>query len=226
MCGRFTFTLDPAELREAFPWLSVPEQWKPRYNITPSQPIAVVPNDGENKLNFFTWGLVPSWAKDVNSFNRPINARAEFLIEKAIFRTAFRRKRCLVLADGFYEWQLDTGTKRKTPFFIHLKSGKPFAFAGLWDLWMHSDGSEIRSCAIITTSPNKLMEKIHNRMPVILPPNAYSVWLTPGEANTEALQSLLKPYPAEEMAAYPVSRAVNSPDNDSPQCIQPIAQTE
>jgi putative SOS response-associated peptidase YedK len=181
MCGRFTLVADPNDLREAFPWVNIPDGINPRYNVAPSQPVAVIPNDGKNRLDFFTWGLIPSWAKDPAIGNRMINARAETLIEKPSFRTAFRRRRCLIPADGFFEWKVEPGRKTKTPMYIRLKSGKPFALAGLWERWDSPDGSTIFSCTIITTQPNELMQVIHNRMPVILPPQAYSLWLDPAE---------------------------------------------
>ena len=221
MCGRFTLTADPDQLRAYFPGLAIPEELPPRYNIAPSQPVAVIPNDGKGQLNFFVWGLIPSWAKDPKIGNRMINARAETLAEKPSFRAAFRRRRCLIPADGFYEWRQEPGQKRKTPMFIRLESGQPFALAGLWESWHAPDGSNILSCTIITTQPNDLVEKIHNRMPVILPPESYSLWLEPGEADPERLQALLKPYPASEMMAYPVSTLVNNPSNDLAACIAP-----
>ena len=221
MCGRFTLTVDPGQLQDTFPWVSVPDDISPRFNISPSQPVAVVANDGQNQLDFFVWGLIPSWAKDPQIGNRLINARAETLAEKPSFRTAFRRRRCLVLADGFYEWRQDAGQKSKTPMFIQLKSRQPFAFAGLWEVWHATDGSEIRSCTIITTQPNELMAPIHNRMPVILPSEAYPLWLSSEEKGSADLNPLLVPYPAEQMTAYPVSRLVNSPQNDSPEVILP-----
>ncbi|HEC61303.1 MAG TPA: SOS response-associated peptidase [bacterium] len=223
MCGRFTLTADMNALQESFPWLSIPTGLEPRYNIAPSQPVAVVPNDGVNQMDFFVWGLITSWAKDPRIGNRMINARAETLAEKPSFRAAFRRRRCLVLADGFYEWRKDPGIKTKTPMYLHLKSKEPFAFAGLWEIWHSKDGSEVRSCNIITTQPNSLVQSIHNRMPVILPREAYSKWLKPGEQDPTQLSPLLLPYPAEEMIAYPVSRLVNKPQNDRPQCIIPAS---
>lgn len=227
MCGRFTLTADPNKIRESFPWLNVPEgaqqSIQPRYNIAPTQPVAVVPNDGKNRLNYFTWGLIPSWAKDPEIGNRLINARAETLVEKPAFRAAFRRRRCLILADGFYEWRQEPHTKRKTPMYIRLQSGKVFAFAGLWEDWHAPDGSEILSCTIITSPPNALMEEIHNRMPVILPEESIPLWLDPGEPNLHELQELLKPYTEQEMEAFPVSTAVNSPANESPELILPVA---
>jgi putative SOS response-associated peptidase YedK len=219
MCGRFTLTTNPEQLRAAFFGFTIPDELEPRYNIAPSQPVAVIPNDGKNQLDFFVWGLVPSWAKDPAIGNKMINARAETLSEKPSFRNAFRRRRCLIPADGFFEWRQEPGAKRKTPMYIRLKSSQPFAFAGLWELWSSPDGSKILSCSIITTQPNSLMQDIHNRMPVILPEEAFKAWLEPGEVKTEALQALLAPYPADLMAAFPVSTLVNDPANDDPRCI-------
>lgn len=219
MCGRFTLTADLSVLQENFPFVEMPEGMQPRFNIAPTQPVAVVPNDGRNRLDFFVWGLIPSWAKDPSIGNRLINARAETLLEKPSFRNAFRRRRCLILADGFYEWK--QAERGKTPMYIRLDSGKPFAFAGLWESWNAPDGSNVLSCTIITTEPNDLMATIHNRMPVILPAQAYSTWLEAGETGTEKLVELLKPYPSAEMQAYPVSPLVNSPNNDMPEVIRP-----
>jgi putative SOS response-associated peptidase YedK len=220
MCGRFTLTADLSVLQENFPFVEMPEGMQPRFNIAPTQPVAVVPNDGRNRLDFFVWGLIPSWAKDPSIGNRLINARAETLLEKPSFRNAFRRRRCLVLADGFYEWR--QAERGKTPMYIRLDGGKPFAFAGLWESWNAPDGSNVLSCTIITTEPNDLMATIHNRMPVILPAQAYSTWLEAGETDTKNLIELLKPYPSTEMQAYPVSPLVNSPNNDVPEVIHPI----
>ena len=223
MCGRFTLVADPDELRQAFPWLNLPEDIQPRYNIAPRQPVAVAANDGKNQLDYYTWGLIPSWAKDPQIGSRLINARAETLLEKPSFRNTFRRRRCLILASGFFEWKQQGEKKTKTPYYIHLRSGRPFAFAGLWDVWHASDGSQILSCAIITTEPNAFMAAIHNRMPVILPETAYSLWNSPGEADPKSLLNLLKPYPAAEMDAFPVSKIVNNPENNTPECILPVA---
>jgi putative SOS response-associated peptidase YedK len=223
MCGRFSLVADPDDLREAFPWLNIPTtEMAPRYNIAPSQPVAVIPNDGLHRLDFFSWGLIPSWAKDPSIGNRMINARAETLSEKPSFLAAFRRRRCLIPADGFYEWKAEPGKKTKTPMYIHMKSGGPFAFAGLWESWNSPDGSNIRSCSIVTTTPNALMQKIHNRMPVILPSSSYDLWLEPAEVDPKKLGSLLQPYPEEEMTAYPVSTLVNNPANDMAACIEPL----
>jgi putative SOS response-associated peptidase YedK len=221
MCGRFTLAIDPADLSEAFPGFSFPKEMTPRYNIAPSQPVAVVANNGRRQVEFFQWGLVPSWAQDPSIGNRMINARAESLAEKPSFRTAYKRRRCLILANGFYEWQQVPGGKTKTPMLIRMKSGEPFAFAGLWEVWHPDQDDALLSCTIITTTPNVLMEKIHNRMPVILSPTAYRLWLDPAERAAEELGKLLKPYPASQMAAFPVSRLVNDPKNDSPECVAP-----
>lgn len=222
MCGRFTLTAEISALQESFPWLNIPPEIAPRYNIAPTQAVAVVANDGKNRLDFYNWGLIPSWAKDPEIGNRMINARAETLAEKPSFKAAFRRRRCLILADGFYEWQKQESSKAKIPMYIRLASHESFAFAGLWELWNSKDGSQILSCTIITTEPNELMQSIHNRMPVILPAEAYPTWLEPGEQSLEGLTPLLKPYPAEQMVAYPVSTLVNSPANDLPQVIIPV----
>ena len=225
MCGRFTLTATADEIIESFPNLSVPsgfETQAPRYNIAPSQPIAVVPNTDDYQLDYFVWGLIPFWAKDPKIGNRMINARGETLAEKPSFKAPYKYRRCMILTSGFYEWQKQPDSKSKVPHYIRLKSGKPFAFAGLWDRWNSPDGSEILSATIITTQPNEFVLPIHNRMPVILPSSAYERWLSPGEKPAGELDDLLVPYPADEMEAYPVSTFVNSPKNDSAQCIQPL----
>lgn len=219
MCGRFTLTLEPSDLQDAFPGFTFPGEVVPRYNIAPTQPILAIPNDGTARADFFLWGLIPSWAKDPTIGSRLINARAETLAEKPAFRSAYKYHRCLILTNGFYEWQARPGAKTKVPHFIYLKTGEPFAFAGLWEQWHSSDGSEVRSAAIITTAPNPLMLPIHNRMPVILPRTAYSLWLDPTPHFPVDLNSLLVSYPAEEMEAYPVSTLVNSPGNDGPEIL-------
>ena len=221
MCGRFTLTADAKKLAESFVDFAPPPENPPRYNIAPSQPVAVVANTGDNKIDFFVWGLIPSWAKDPKIGNKLINARSETLAEKPSFRTAYRRRRCLILTDGFYEWRKNPD-KTKTPMYIQLESQEPFAFAGLWEQWYSPHGDEVLSCTIITTQPNEFMSQIHNRMPVILPPEAYARWLDPAEQKPDTLQPLLKPYPAEEMAAYPVSTQVNNPRNNVPDCILPV----
>jgi putative SOS response-associated peptidase YedK len=177
--------------------------------------VAVIPNNNDLHLDFFRWGLIPAWAKDQDIGNRLINARAETLPEKPSFRSALIRRRCLILADGFYEWKSSPGEKLKIPYYIHLSSGRAFAFAGLWDTWKSPGGAPISSCAIITTTPNSLIEPIHNRMPVILPHDSCLGWLKTGDVIPSEVKPLLSPYSAEEMDAYPVSRMVNDPKIDT-----------
>jgi putative SOS response-associated peptidase YedK len=220
VCGRFTLTVDPGDLQDAFPGLTIQVPIMPRYNIAPTQPIAAIANLPDYSLSYYYWGLIPSWAKDPEIGSRLINARSETLAEKPSFRNAYRRRRCLILADGFFEWKPSAEHKSKTPMYIKLKSGRPFAFAGLWEIWSSQDGSQINSCTIITTQPNSLIESIHNRMPVILPAIAYKDWLDPKERSPESLAQWLTPFPVEDMVAYPVSRLVNSPKIDVPECIK------
>ena len=221
MCGRFTLTVDPADLQANFGNYHFPPQFAPRFNIAPTQPVLAIPNDGGNQANFFVWGLIPSWAKDPSIGNRLINARGETLAEKPSFRGSYKYKRCLILADGFYEWKKQPGTKTKVPHFIHMKNRHPFAFAGLWDEWHSPDGSQIRSCTIVTVEPNEVMAQLHNRMPVILPHDAYAQWLDSKPQPPESLDPLIPPYPADEMAAHPVSILVNNPKNDRAECVVP-----
>jgi len=222
MCGRFALTVGPAELKDAFPDFNFPMQFNPRYNIAPTQPVLVIPNDGTGLADFYVWGLIPSWAKDSTIGNRMINARAETLAEKPSYRGPLKYHRCIIPATGFFEWQAQTAGKPKIPHLIRLKSGQPFVFAGLWEDWHSPDGSNIKSCTIITTQPNELMAPIHNRMPVILPPDAYAQWLDNSPHQAADLLPLLASYPAEEMVAYPISTLVNSPFNDRPEILDPV----
>ena len=223
MCGRFTLTVDPAELQDTFSNYTFPSRFTPRFNIAPSQPVLAIPNDGTNTADFFIWGLIPMWAKDPSIGNRLINARGETIAEKPSFRGSFKHKRCLILADGFYEWKASPVKKTKTPYFIHMKDRSPFAFAGLWDAWESPDGSSIRTCTIITTEPNELMATLHNRMPVILHPRDHAKWLDASHQTPENLLTLIKPYPADVMSAHPVSTLVNKPENDSPELVVPAS---
>jgi len=220
MCGRFALALDTADLADAFPQFTFPAGVAPRYNIAPTQPILALPNDGKNRADFFLWGLIPSWAKDPSIGNRLINARAETLTEKPSFRAAYQYRRCLIFTSGFYEWKTIPGQKAKGPFFIYLKDGRPFAFAGLWEIWNSPDGGQLLSCAIITTTSNAWMAELHPRMPVILRPSDYAQWISPAPLPTRGLLPLLQPFPAEEMTGYPVSTLVNNPASDLPECIQ------
>ena len=223
MCGRFTLASDTETLMQTFINFKIPTNLSPRYNISPTQDVASVPNTREKQVEFFHWGLIPFWAKDPKIGNRMINARSETLAEKPSFRDAYKRRRCLILADGYYEWQKIPGDRVKQPVYIRLKSQKPFAVAGLWETWQTKEMDEpLRSCTIITCQPNAFLEEIHHRMPVILSAEAYAQWLSPDEQPADALQPLLIPYPGEEMETYPVSRFVNRPTNDSPECIAPL----
>jgi putative SOS response-associated peptidase YedK len=221
MCGRFALTVDADSLIRYFPWLMNVEKVAPRYNIAPGQPVAVISNQNAEKLDYFLWGLIPSWAKDRSIGNRLINARAETLKEKPSFRNAYRRRRCLIPADGFYEWKASDIKKGKIPYYFRLTSGKPFCFAGLWEIWQGTEGSEILSCTIITTQANETLAPFHERMPVILPREAYTTWLNKDEVNPATLDSYLVPYPAEEMIGTRVSNLVNNPSIDHPDCINP-----
>jgi putative SOS response-associated peptidase YedK len=221
MCGRFTLTVNPADLQDAFSEYAFPTRFAPRFNIAPTQPVLAIPNDGKHEADFFLWGLIPMWAKDPSIGSRLINARGETVAEKPSFRGSLKYKRCLILADGFYEWRSIEGRKSKTPYFIHMKDRKPFAFAGLWDSWNGPDGSQVRTCTIITTEPNELMSLIHDRMPVILHPRDYAKWLDETPQTPDILKPLIKPFPADRMDAYPVTPLVNKPENDSPELVVP-----
>jgi len=194
----------------------------PLFNIAPTQTVAAVRagTGGERELCQLRWGLIPSWADDAAIGSRLINARAETVATKPAFRQAFKSRRCLVVANGFYEWQ-KTG-RRKQPFYIRLKDDRPFGFAGVWERWSKA-GQPVESCTIITTEANELVSPIHDRMPVIVPPEAYDLWLSPDTAEIERLQSLLRPYRAGEMTAYPVGTQVNGPSYSAPDCIRPQA---
>jgi putative SOS response-associated peptidase YedK len=220
MCGRFVLTSSGQELAEAF-GVPAPDLFTPRYNIAPTQEVfAVRAGESGRELARLRWGLVPSWSKDAKGGGRLINARAETADQMPSFRSAFKRRRCLIAADGFYEWKALEGRKTKQPYFISLKSGGPFAFAGLWEVW-HRDEENLQTCTILTTAPNDLMRSLHDRMPVILPAKEYDLWLDPTIQDPEQLRPLLRPYPAKAMAAYAVSTLVNSPRNDNPDCILP-----
>ena len=218
MCGRFTLTVDPSQLAAAFDLAAPPPpELVPRYNIAPTQPVAVIANTEPRRIELFRWGLIPVWAKDAKIGNSLINARAETVAEKPAFRAAFKQRRCLVLADGFYEWRREAAGK--TPMYIQLKDGRPFALAGLWETWQTPAGETWQTCTVITTTPNRLMTPIHDRMPVILPPAAYAAWLTPGSLPAVEALALLQPYDPEAMTARPVSTRVNNPRVDAPDLL-------
>lgn len=224
MCGRFALTRSAEEVAARFGAQQVLFQFGPRYNIAPSQPIAVITQEGERILQAMRWGLVPFWAKDPSIGNRLINARAETLLEKPSFKYAFTRRRCLVPAAGFYEWRKENG--RRTPVYIRRRDGGLFAFAGLWEEWQSPDGSPLRTCTITTTEPNALIAPIHHRMAAILRPEDEALWLDHSLRDTKRLMAMLQPCPAEELEAYAVSPRVNNPANDDPACIQPLGGGE
>ena len=221
MCGRFSLGTPATSLVAQFNLFGVPA-WAPRYNIAPTQQAPTVVKAASQLARQFKmhrWGLIPPWAKDPGIGSQLINARAETVAIKPAFRKAFRERRCLILADGFFEWQ--RRGLHKQPFHIRMRDGRPFAFAGLWEYWEGPEGPGIDSCTILTTTANELVGALHDRMPVILAPQDYDLWLDPGIREAERLQSLLHAYPSEEMAAYPVSTRVNNPANDSPECVEP-----
>ena len=204
MCGRYTLKTPAKEIAKLFGVLDLPDL-VPRRNISPTQQVLCFRQEnGEPRAAMLKWGLVPSWAAEPSIGSKMINARAETVAEKPAFRSAFRKRRCLIAADGFYEWQkLDA--KKKQPWRFHLRDEEPFAFAGLWESWRGADGSELQSCTLVTTGANELVAPAHDRMPVILPPERYDLWLDPAFEGVPQLRSLLVPYPASEMAAEPVS---------------------
>jgi putative SOS response-associated peptidase YedK len=228
MCGRYSLTTPLEAVRQLFGFPERPNL-AARVNIAPSQDVAAVRlGEGEGGVRHLVslrWGLIPSWAKEASIGNRAINARAETIAEKPSFRAAFRRRRCLIPADGFYEWKTEAG--RKQPYRITLQSGAPFAFAGLWERWEGSgEDSAIESCTIVTTEANDRLRDIHHRMPAILAPEAYDLWLDPAAPGAEAqaqVQALLRPAPSEWFTAFRVSPKINSPANDDPALIEPIA---
>ncbi len=224
MCGRFTLTATVDQLIDRFDieFFLQEEDYLPSYNVAPSQSVLAVINDGNrNKMGFLRWGLIPPWAKDMSVGYKMINARAETLIDKPSFRNAYKKKRCLIVADSFYEWKR-IDSKTKIPMRIKLKSNELFSMAGLWENWKSPDGKSIYSCSVITTSPNELVQDIHDRMPVILRPEDEKYWLDPSITDTIKLNPLLKPLDHALMEAYEVSPLVNSPKNNSIELIQKI----
>jgi putative SOS response-associated peptidase YedK len=219
MCGRYTLSTPAGRLAEEFQ-LDSTVDIPPSYNVAPTQQVAAVLEDeGGRRLEMLRWGLVPSWADDPDIGARMINARSETAPEKPSFRRAFRGRRCLIAADGFYEWKREEGGKQ--PYYFRMQDGRPFAFAGLWESW-DKGGGELLTCAILTTRPNSVSSEIHDRMPVILPHDAYNAWLDP-DADKEELGELMIPYPGDDLETYPVSRFVNSPRNNDERCIEPAA---
>ncbi|QSJ14488.1 SOS response-associated peptidase [Nostoc sp. UHCC 0702] len=223
MCGRFTLNQPAAALAQLF-GVQLVADLAPQYNIAPTQMVATVlhnPQSDQREFQYLRWGLIPSWAKEKAMGAKLINARAETVAEKPAFRSAFKHRRCLVLADGFYEWQKQQ--RKKQPFYFRLQDGQPFGFAGLWSTWRSPAQEEIVSCTILTTAANELLQPIHDRMPVIIAPQDYNLWLDTQVQTPEALQQLLLPYAAEAMKAYPVSTLVNNSQHNSSECIIPLS---
>ncbi|MGG3477500.1 SOS response-associated peptidase [Peribacillus frigoritolerans] len=222
MCGRFTLFTDIEEIKERFDIQgSFDEEYQFSYNIAPSQSVLSVINDGvRNRLGYLRWGLIPFWAKDEKAGYKMINARAETIAEKASFKNAYKKKRCLIIADSFYEWKKTP--ERKIPMRIKLKNHAPFGMAGLWESWKSPEGISIYSCSVITTVPNELMTSIHDRMPVILKPEDEKDWLNPSIKDPAYLQQYLKSFDSEQMEAFEVSTDVNSTKNNTPNLIQQI----
>lgn len=216
MCGRFSLTTDEQQINELFRLAGGKEPYVPRYNGAPTQQLAVITNQIPDQLQYFRWGLIPFWSKEVPRNIPLINARAESVTEKSSFRQIFKNRRCLVPADGFYEWVREG---KKIPYRFTMKDGSLFAMAGLWDSWKGENDQVINSFTIITTGPNDLMEPIHDRMPVILDKSSKDIWL--GDAGEDTLISLLKPYPSEKMKLSRVSDAVNSVKNEGPGLLIP-----
>ena len=220
MCGRYALAKDAMFLKDDFPSFEILMQLAPRYNIAPTQPVAVFLNNDRPRMEIVNWGLVPPWAEDPSRAASLINARAESVAEKPSFKNAFLRKRCLIPADGWYEWSVArNGGKR--PFYFHRRDGRAFAMAGIWEEWHSDDGGLVMSCAIITTGPNEIMRPVHDRMPVILEPEDYDQWLSREEGNPARLRALLKPFRDDPLDCYPVSNHVNKVANDDSLCIAP-----
>jgi putative SOS response-associated peptidase YedK len=227
MCGRYRLSRRKQLIEEHFDSVSGDGDWGPRYNIAPTQPVTVIrqhPEEPVRKLSLMKWGLIPSWAKDPSVAAKMINARSETAAAKPAFRDALRFRRCLVPADGSYEWARIG--KAKQPFCFEVNSGELFAFAGLWDRWRDASGKTVETCSILTTTPNTVTSAVHDRMPVILDPEGYDLWLDPGMRDAAAASELLKPYDARLMRCYPVSARINHVANDDEECSRPVELAE
>jgi putative SOS response-associated peptidase YedK len=227
MCGRYRLSRRKQLVEEYFdcdPW---EDDWNPRYNIAPTQPVPVIrqhPKQPVRQVSTMRWGFIPHWAKDASSAASAINARSETAAAKPAFRDPIRFRRCLIPADGFYEWARKGPLKQ--PFCFELNDGELFGFAGLWDGWKDSSGEWTRTCSILTTTPNAVTSYVHDRMPVILAPDRYDLWLDPGMQNVAAISELLKPYDARLMRSYPVSSRINHVANDDEECSRPVEVVE
>jgi putative SOS response-associated peptidase YedK len=227
MCGRYRLSRRKQIIDEYFDSVSGEEEWTPRYNIAPTQPVPVIrqhPKEPVRQLSIMRWGLIPSWAGDASSAARMINARSETASTKPAFRDALKLRRCLIPADGFYEWSR-TG-KAKQPYCFEVNEGELFAFAGIWERWKDPSGGWIKTCAILTTTPNAVTSAVHDRMPVMLDPDSYDLWLDPGMTDVTMALELLKPYDARVMRSYPVSSRINHVVNDDEECSRPVEITQ
>ena len=223
MCGRYASTLPPEAMRALFRYLEQPN-FPARYNIAPTQPIAIVRMaEGKRQFALVRWGLIPAWVKDPRAFSLLINARGESVNEKPAFRSAMKYRRCLVPADGFYEWKREGEKKR--PYFVRRRDGAPIAFAGLWENWMGPNGEEVETAAIVTTTASRSIAHIHDRMPVIVPPEAFDFWLDP-KVDAQTAAAVLTPAPDATIEAYEVSSAVNRTANDSAVLMEPLREPE
>lgn len=223
MCGRYRLSRRKQIIEEHFDTADWQDDWSPRFNVAPTQPVPVIrqnPKEPVRELSLMRWGLIPSWAKDTSGAARMINARSETAHTLPAFRDAMKLRRCLVPADGFYEWQRRGSAKQ--PFCFEVGEGGLFAFAGLWDGWRDPSGQWLRSCSILTTTPNAVTSAIHDRMPVILDRDSYDLWLDPGMQNVAAISELLKPYDSRLMRSYPISTRINHVANDDEECSRPV----
>jgi putative SOS response-associated peptidase YedK len=227
MCGRYRLSRRKQILEEHFDSVSGEEDWSPRFNIAPTQSVPVVrqnPREPVREISLVRWGLIPLWSKDSSSAAKMINARSETAATLPAFRDAMKSRRCLIPADGFYEWQKNGKTKQ--PYCFEVGGGSLFAFAGIWDRWKQPTGDIVETCSILTTTPNAVTSAIHDRMPVILDPDTYDLWLDPGMQNVSAVSDLLKPYDARVMRCYPVSSRINHVANDDEECSRPVEVTQ
>ena len=220
MCGRYTLTSAPEAIRALFRYAEQPN-FPPRFNVAPTQPIGIVRlSEGKRQFALVRWGLLPSWVKDPKDFSLLINARGESVLDKPAFRNAMKRRRCLIPADGFYEWQ--AGGERKRPFYVRAKAGGPLAFAGLWETWTGPNGEELETAAIVTTRANRTLAPIHDRMPVILAPEAFDLWLNSADVDATTAAALIAPAPDNLLEAFEISTDVNRVANDNPKLIDPV----
>ena len=223
MCGRYRLSRRKQIIEEYFDTADWQDDWNPRYNIAPTQNVPVIrqnPKEPVRQISTMRWGLIPHWAKDASGAANTINARSESAATKAAFRDPLKYRRCLVPADAFYEWKRTATSKQ--PFCFEVNEGELFAFAGLWDGWKNADGQWIKTCSILTTIPNSVTSAVHDRMPVILHPDSYDLWLDPGMTDVGVISELLKPYDARLMRCYPVSSRVNHVGNDDQECSRPV----